>query len=360
MKFSNNMNESFVKKTSNRKVSDLVKKSDEMISFSFGDLYPSSESPVGVVIKTEPLVILSFDERHTRVDELVDNFDYEHRKWSKHIGWYIPDVEEMKFIIENMDFLNQIIESVPSREEEWENLPWDDEDFIVPNFDYKPNPYKKELIKRPTHYNTREKSERYEGYWKIVPSYPRHYDFEDLPWTKTRDYPTRIIGQVNHIQLNSANESFTKKVSKVNNDFLKDKSKSVFFENMQDKDMIDFILRKKGVDIKSKDSEMCYYWFMPNDKKGIELLGRIINGCRHSDLQFNNSFNESPDLKVSFLRFEVLVNYDAEPNEKDLYLKIVFKTNSYYDLIIYWEDLDGETRQFVVNYLIDSKYEYHY
>ena len=117
------MNESFTKKTTSKNTKDVIQQAS-VSPYHFGDLYPNEKKPIGVVVIETPLTIMSFDERRCRIDELIDNFDPKMTKFAKHVGWYIPDIEEMRVVIENIDFFNFIMDSVPSRQEEYENLPW--------------------------------------------------------------------------------------------------------------------------------------------------------------------------------------------------------------------------------------------
>lgn len=378
------MNESFTKKTTSKKTEDVIRQAS-INPFHFGDLYPNEKKPIGVVVIESPLTIMSFDERRCRVDELIDNFDHNMVKFSKHVGWYIPDIEEMRTVIENMDFFNFIIDSVPSRQEEYENLPWDDEDFFLPSYDRNPNPYKVEKIKEDAYYNTssvyhfNEEDPTRTTYYQTISTKPNRFCETDICNWKDSEYNyTRIFGRVNRIMTESeeTNESFTSSIKKANSKTIQKEAdiilRNKFFETFDDDKMVEYLLRKKDFDIKKfergqgtfdnipseEESLYCNVAFFPDEMKDFDnqryLLKDLVRSIMNDSEQLRLSLlNKSPNFTGIYFRMDY---YPDDEEEKYSYLRLVLKNSTeYYDNFIYWGDMSANSKRLTIDFLTVAK-----
>lgn len=376
------MNESFTKKTTSKNTEDVIQQAS-VNPFHFGDLYPNEKKPIGVVVIESPLTIMSFDERRCRVDELIDNFDPKMTKFSKHVGWYIPDIEEMRTVIENMDFFNNIMDSVPSRQEEYENLPWDDEEFLLPSYDRIPNPYKVEKIKEYADYNTSSVYHFNEDptrltYYQTISTRPNKFCETDICNWKDSEYNyTRIFGRINRIMTESeeTNESFTSSIKKSNSKMTQKEADNIFFETFDDDKMVEYLLRKKNFDIKKfergkgtfdnipsvEEALYCNVSFFPDEMKDYEgqllLLRDLIRSLMYDNEQLRMTIlNKSPNFTGIYFRMDY---FPDDEEEKYYYLRLVLKNSmEYYDNFIYWEDMNANSKRLTIDFLTVAKTMY--
>ena len=381
------MNESFTKKTTFKNTKDVIQQAS-VSPYHFGDLYPNKKKPIGVVVIETPLTIMSFDERRCRIDELIDNFDPKMTKFAKHVGWYIPDIEEMRVVIENIDFFNFIMDSVPSRQEEYENLPWDDEDFFLPSYDRIPNPYKIEKIKEYADYNTRsvyhfnEEDPTRLTYYQTISTRPNRFCETDIcNWQSSKNNFTRIFGKVNHITTESeeTNESFTSSIKKSDRKTIQKEADVIlrnrFFETFDDDKMVEYLLRKKDFDIKKfergkgsfgnepseEDSLYCNVSFFPDEMKDYEgqrlLLRDLIRSLMHDSEELRMMIlKKSPNFTGIYFRMDY---FPDDEEEKYYYLRLVLKNSiEYYDNFIYWEDMSANSKRLTIDFLTVAKTMY--
>ena len=376
------MNESFTKKTTSKNTKDVIQQAS-ISPFHFGDLYPNEKKPIGVVVIESPLTIMSFDERRCRVDELIGNFDPKMTKFSKHVGWYIPDIEEMRTVIENMDFFNNIMDSVPSRQEEYESLPWDDEEFLLPSYDRIPNPYKVEKIKEYADYNTSSVYHFNEDptrltYYQTISTRPNRFCETDICNWKDSEYNyTRIFGRINRIMTESeeTNESFTSSIKKTNSKMIQKEADNIFFETFDDDKMVEYLLRKKNFDIKKfergkgtfdnipsvEEALYCNVSFFPDEMKDYEgqrlLLRDLIRSLMYDNEQLRMTIlNKSPNFTGIYFRMDY---FPDDEEEKYYYLRLVLKNSmEYYDNFIYWEDMNANSKRLTIDFLTVAKTMY--
>lgn len=376
------MNESFTKKITSKNTEDIIHQAS-VSPFHVGDLYPNEKKPIGVVVIESPLTIMSFDERRCRVDELIGNFDPKMTKFSKHVGWYIPDIEEMRTVIENMDFFNNIMDSVPSRQEEYESLPWDDEEFLLPSYDRIPNPYKVEKIKEYADYNTSSVYHFNEDptrltYYQTISTRPNRFCETDICNWKDSEYNyTRIFGRINRIMTESeeTNESFTSSIKKTNSKMIQKEADNIFFETFDDDKMVEYLLRKKNFDIKKfergkgtfgnipsvEESLYCNVSFFPDEMKDYEgqllLLRDLIRSLMYDNEQLRMTIlNKSPNFTGIYFRMDY---FPDDEEEKYYYLRLVLKNSmEYYDNFIYWEDMNANSKRLTIDFLTVAKTMY--
>lgn len=376
------MNESFTKKTTSKNTEDIIHQAG-VSPFHVGDLYPNEKKPIGVVVIESPLTIMSFDERRCRVDELINNFDPNIVKFSKHVGWYIPDIEEMRAVIENMDFFNNIMDSVPSRQEEYENLPWDDEEFLLPSYDRIPNPYKVEKIKEYADYNTSSVYHFNEDptrltYYQTISARPNRFCETDICNWKDSEYNyTRIFGRINRIMTESeeTNESFTSSIKKTNSKMIQKEADNIFFETFDDDKMVEYLLRKKNFDIKKfergkgtfdnipseEEALYCNVSFFPDEMKDYEgqrlLLRDLIRSLMYDNEQLRMTIlNKSPNFTGIYFRMDY---FPDDEEEKYYYLRLMLKNSmEYYDNFIYWEDMNANSKRLTIDFLTVAKTMY--